>query len=87
MDHKELKKKAKNLEPVVRVGKAGISESLISEIKKHLKKKKLIKIKFLRSAVFQKSVKEQGTDIAEKTESELVVVTGFTAVFWFGKRK
>jgi ribosomal protein S15 len=38
MDIKQLKLKAKALEPSVRIGKNGITDSVISEIAKHLKK-------------------------------------------------
>ena len=47
MELKELKEKAKNLEPIVRLGKNGLNENVLVEIEKLLKKRKLIKIKIL----------------------------------------
>ena len=45
-----LRSKAKRLEPVLRVGKGGLSNSLIEELKKVLNKRKLVKIKLLKSS-------------------------------------
>lgn len=83
----DLRKKGKHLLPVVRVGKSGLTDSLIAEIKKHLKKKRLIKVKFLKSALVQGTVKEFAEVISEKTGSEIVFVIGLNAVFHIGKRK
>ena len=44
-----LRSKAKTLEPVVRIGKSGLTDSMIGEINKNLIKRKLIKIKLLKS--------------------------------------
>ena len=38
----ELKKKSRSLKPVMQVGKNGLSDNVINEIKHLLKKKKLI---------------------------------------------
>lgn len=47
MEHKELKEQAKNLEPVIRIGKFGVTDNVHQEVEKLLKKRKLIKIKIL----------------------------------------
>ena len=44
---KELRKEAKSLDTIIRIGKGGIKESLVNEILKTLKNRKLIKIKIL----------------------------------------
>ncbi len=80
-----IKKEAKNLKPLVRVGKSGLNDSLIDEIKKHLKKRKLVKVKFLKNSI-QTDLKGMASEIARLTASELVFVVGFTAVF-YNKRK
>ena len=36
------------LKPIVQIGKSGLTESTLKEIEKHLKKRKLIKIKCLK---------------------------------------
>jgi RNA-binding protein len=45
----ELKKESKLLNPVVRIGKNGLSENIMKEIKILLKKRGLIKIKMLKN--------------------------------------
>ena len=76
----QLVKEAKLLEPVLRIGKSGLTEGAINEIKKQLKKKKLIKIKLLKPALAGKNRKEFAKEIAEKTDSELIQQVGFVAV-------
>lgn len=53
----------------VQVGKQGISEALLSEIGKHLKAKKSIKVRFLKSALGNADRKE----LAARLEKELRV--------------
>jgi RNA-binding protein len=79
---KELRASAKTLEPVLRIGKNGITDSLIVELKKHLKKKKLIKIKILKSARGMADKKAFVNEIAQKTESELVELIGYVFVLY-----
>ena len=76
--NKELVERAKLLEPVLRIGKSGLTEGVIAEIKKQLKKKKLIKIKLLKGALGNR--KELAKEIAAKTGSELVQQVGFVVV-------
>lgn len=77
---KELKAKAMAIEPIVRIGKSGLTESVIGEIKKQVEQKKLIKIKVLKAFVGGKDKKELAKEIAEKTGSVLVHNVGFIVV-------
>lgn len=79
---KELLETAKLLEPVLRIGKSGLTESVIEEIKKQLQKKKLIKIKILKSALEDKDKKELAKEIAQKTDSDLIHQVGFVIVLY-----
>jgi len=79
---KELKTKAMNLEPIINVGKAGLTDSVIEEIKVQLKKRKLIKIKFLKSAIENKDKKQLAQELAEKTESNIIHKVGFVVVLY-----
>jgi len=63
------------------VGKSGITEALIEELKEQIRVKRVVKVKMLRSSGDRKVV---AAELAEKTESELVEVRGFTVVL---KRK
>ena len=82
IDEKTLKKMAMTLEPAVRVGKNGLTDSVITEIDKHLKKKKIIKIKMLSAFVGDNDKKEIAKQIAEKTRSKLVQAVGFTITIY-----
>ncbi len=81
-DIKALKKKAKILDPVIRIGKKGLSEESISEIKKQLKKNKLIKVKFLRSFIDSQDKKKAAFELCEKTGAELIDKVGFVVVIY-----
>ena len=82
MPNKELKQKAKSLEPSVRIGKSGLTESIIDEIKIHLKKKNLVKVKLLKSSIQGKDKKAVAGELAEKTSSVLVDRVGFVVVLY-----
>jgi len=78
----KLKEKAKTLEPVIRIGKNGLTENTIKEIKKQLNKKKLIKVKLLRAFVKGKDKKLIANKIAEETNSKLIDMVGFVIVLY-----
>ena len=82
IDKKKIKLQAKNLEPVVRIGKNGISENSLKEIITQLKKKKMIKVKLLKSFFKDKNLKEMAEDIALKTESAVIDVIGHVFVLY-----
>ncbi len=69
-----------DLLPALHIGKSGI-ESVVEELRKQLKRKKLIKIKFLRSAFIEGNKHELSEKLANLTGSELIEVRGNTAVF------
>lgn len=81
----EIKKQAKTLKPMVRVGKSGVTDSLVEEVKKHLKKRNLVKVRFLKNSPSE-STKELAQRLAALTDSEIVSLMGLTAVF-YKKRK
>ncbi len=71
------------LKASVQIGKGGISEGVVEEIIAQLKKRKVVKIKFLRNADrsdFRKKIEK----IATLTNAEIVEIRGFTAIL---KRK
>ena len=78
----QLVEKAKYLEPIIRIGKSGLTQGTINEIKRQLEKKKLIKIKLLRAFVQDKDRKEIAREIAQKTNSELIHQVGFVVVLY-----
>jgi len=77
---KEQRSKAKNLQPSMQIGKSGITEGLVSELKTQLKNKKLIKVKFMKSFIEGKDRKQVAVDLAKKTDSVIVLQVGNTVV-------
>ncbi len=68
------------LDAIIHVGKSGI-EPVIMELKKQLKSKKMVKVKFLKSAFIEVGRRELSEKLANLTGSELIEVRGNTAVF------
>ena len=79
---KELKSKALELKPVIWVGKSGLTDNIIKEIKLQLKKNKLIKVKFLKGIIKEKGRKELVKELAEKTNSRIIHQVGFVVVLY-----
>lgn len=82
---KFLRAKAHTLHATVRVGRSGLTESIVKETKKQLNKKKLIKIKILNSVSKEKTrdeVEKMIMGLARKTCSKLIHKVGFTAVLY-----
>jgi RNA-binding protein len=77
-DKRLLAAKAKTLKPVLQIGKSGVTLGIIEEIKKQLKKRKLIKIKLLRSSLGDLDKKKIAELISETTSSEIINIVGFT---------
>ena len=73
----KLKDKAKALAATIQIGKNGLNSSQIEEIKKQLKKRKLIKIKMLSSFIKGKDKKEMAQKLASATDSKLIDSVGF----------
>jgi len=80
MNRQEHRKSATALEPAIQVGKSGAG-AVIDELKTQLKKLKLVKVKFLKSAYFEGDKNELAEKLANLTGSELIEVRGNTAVF------
>ena len=70
---RRLKAAAQLMEPMLKIGKAGITESLISTVSDALEHHELVKIKFVD---FKDQKKELAPLLAEKTRSHLVMRVG-----------
>lgn len=75
----ELKSRAQHLEPVLKLGKSGITDGFKESLRRSLKDHALLKIKFL-------DFKDQRHELAEQLALEcgchLVAVVGHVAVFY-----
>ncbi len=74
-----LRSKAHHLEPVVLIGKNGVTDGTIEAVNKALDSKELIKIKFRESKDEKQSLSYQ---LAESTESHIVGTIGHTVILF-----
>ena len=74
-----LRSKAQSLDPVVMVGRDGITEGVVAALDAALTDHELVKVRF---QDFKELAKDLSKDLAQRTDSLLVSTTGFTAVFY-----
>ena len=73
--------------PTIWIGKRQVSNELIKEIEKQLDKRKIVKIKILKSALHEVKASEIATAISRQTEADLVEVRGHTFILYKRRRK
>lgn len=78
----DVKEQAKHIDVTIRIGKNGLSEGQMNELALQLKKRKLVKVKLLRSFIEGKDKKQVFQEIAELTNSKLVDMIGLVGVFY-----
>ena len=78
----ELKAEASQLKPVMNIGKNGITETVVGEIKKHLKADHLIKIKMLKCSREEKDTIAIAEELSQATASEVVEIRGNNVVLY-----
>jgi RNA-binding protein len=76
---RQLKARAQRLEPVLRIGKAGLSEAFYAALHEALDRHELVKVKFDQLKDQKKILVPQ---IAERSGSQLVLRVGNVAVFF-----
>jgi RNA-binding protein len=77
-----LKKESANLEPLLSVGKNGINDSLIDELKKQLKTKKLVKVRIHKNSEKTDDMKETALELCEKCNAFLIDIRGRTVTIY-----
>jgi len=85
ISNKNLKEKIKERvagKVDVQLGKSGVTEEFISEVKNRLKKQGVVKIRVLKSLrkTCDIDIEKLAREIAEKTESRIYEVRGFTFI-------
>jgi len=73
----ELRGKAQSINVTLHVGKAGVTDALVSELYTQLKDHELVKVRLMKG-----EVREGAEELAEKTGADLVETRGKTAVFY-----
>ncbi len=66
-----------DIDATVRIGKKGVTDNVLNEISEQLKKRKMVKIKFLKNTD-REELSEKAERIATKVNGKVVDVRGFT---------
>ncbi len=66
--------------PTVWIGKHGLTEGIISEIRKQLEAKGYVKVKAQKSALVGKTTKEMAKEVAETLNASVIDVRGRTFI-------
>jgi len=78
--------KSESLDVSMRIGRVGVTESLVSELSDQLSRKKLVKVKANKGTTSDREQRRAlFSEIAKLTTSTLVFQRGNVAVFWSGK--
>ena len=75
---RKLKARAQHLEPMFKVGKAGLSEGFVRSVGDGLAGHDLVKVKFVE---FKDQKKTLAPELAERTSSQLIMRVGNVAVY------
>ena len=76
---------SREFQPSVRIGKTGITDALVEEIKSQLTKRKLVKIK-INKGIYERSDREVAwAHLEEVTNSTLVLSRGNVGVLWLSR--
>jgi RNA-binding protein len=73
---KELRGQGTALKPTIHVGKDGLTEGVVDEVKNQIKVNKLVKVKVLASSSQEK--KELAEELASRSGAKLIEVRGNT---------
>jgi len=78
----ELKREAAHIVPSMNIGKSGITDPLILELRNQLKRNRLVKVKILKTAVDEMDRNDIAKELSMRTGSLLVEVKGNSAVLY-----
>ena len=83
---KHIKRMAlsRELKPTIRIGKSGLSDSLMTEIREQLANKDVVKVKINRGLFDKSDIAEVWNHIAKSTNSTIVSARGNVGVLWRG---
>ncbi len=75
---KTMRAESTTITPHIIIGKSGLTDNVIANIKVELSRNKIVKLKILPSYISDKNKKEVFDEIVEKTSAKLVKAIGFT---------
>jgi RNA-binding protein len=76
---RNLKAMAQRMEATLKIGKAGLSPGFVKMVDQELTRHELVKIKF---AEFKEQKKEMAPQLADLTQSQLIMRVGNVAVYY-----
>jgi RNA-binding protein len=84
---RHVRHELKEEKPTIWIGKDGLTPQLSSEIENQLEKKKMLKIKILKSALQQDTAQTIASKAAEQTGASLVEVRGHVFILYRRHKK
>ena len=72
----------REFQPSVRIGKTGITDNIVDEIRTQLAKRKLVKIKINKGIYDRENRSEVWEYLAQETSSVVVLARGNVGVLW-----
>ena len=80
-DTQKLKALSAELIPTLWIGKNGANDSIVLELRRQLKSRKMIKVKILKAALLESKRKEIAHELERSSGARLVDLKGATAVY------
>ena len=84
---RRIKRRLNVERPTVWIGKEGASSRIQNEICRQLEKKKMVKVKMLKTALGDEEAAYVASKIAQQTESTLIDVRGHTFILYRERKK
>ncbi|UCF59226.1 MAG: YhbY family RNA-binding protein [Candidatus Bathyarchaeota archaeon] len=84
---RRIKRELNVEKPTVWVGKEGATSHILNEISKQLEKKKMVKVKMLKTALKDENAKNVASKVAQQTESILIDIRGHTFILYKNRKK
>jgi len=78
----ELRGRARLMEPHARIGKNGLTDPVVAQVRRMFNTRELVKVKLLRSFMESNDRKKAALELAKKTGAELVDQVGFVVVLF-----
>ncbi len=75
-----LRKQAHSLDPIVRIGKDGMSDNLVKSLQDAIESRELVKVKILQNSEVDKN--EIAHELALKSDCQLVATIGRTLLYF-----
>ncbi|HYA33154.1 MAG TPA: YhbY family RNA-binding protein [Candidatus Bathyarchaeia archaeon] len=80
-DAQELKALSAQLNPTVWIGKNGVNDSIVIELRRQLKLTKMVKVKILKAALLESSREQTARELEHASGARLVDLKGAAAVY------